>query len=165
MISHNKEIPEDKQCVVCYCQDEDVTHKCNQCKETWLCGSCVSQMQENGQARNCPVCKKGSPWCDSLPLATSSDDSRETRVYYSEKIVIILRKIMLGIMTICVCWLIGYLFALANDGEMRQISSYPLAMAILMYIMLGFMISAMVGLVIFVCSLCFVTCLSLGTPQ
>lgn len=163
MTSQEEKIMGNNQCVICYREDKDVTHKCTQCRETWLCGSCVAQMQENGQAKNCPVCKKGSPWCNNLPVVIEAEPQRN-RLYYTEKIEHVLWKIMLGIMTACVCWLIGYLFSLANEGEMRQ-TTYPLAMTILIYMMIGFMILGLVTLVMITCGLCCIGCLSLGIPQ
>ena len=164
-MSTDKKNPEENQeCAICYCENDDVVHKCTQCKRTWLCASCIAQMQENGQAEKCPVCNKMAPWCENLPVANQYK-SKMTRVCHNEKVEMITWRILIGTMTLCLCCLMGYLFALANDDEMRKTSSYPLALVLLIYTMTGFMMLAILGLALLVCSGCVVACLSLGIPQ
>jgi len=173
------------QCVVCYREGADVTFKCIQCNNSWLCGECIAQMQENGSADKCPVCRKGSPWSNNLRVVVESSERRKSslcynsqitsedvdididdeRIYYGKQIRIWTRKFALALFMLCLCYLTGYIFVISNDGKMRQDAPYPIIMSIVIYTAIGFMILMMCGLVLLVCGGCVISCLSLGIPQ
>ena len=170
------------QCVICYREGADVTFKCIQCNNSWLCGECITQMQENGHADKCPVCRKGTPWSNNLRVVVESPERRKrslcynsqttsedvdigNRIYYGKQIRFWTETFALVLFMLCLCYLTGYIFVISSDGEMRQDAPYPIIMSIVVYTAIGFMILMMCGLVLLVCGVCAISCLSLGIPQ
>ena len=169
------------KCAICYCAGKDVTFKCIQCNNTMFCGSCIAKMQETGCADKCPVCRKGPPWSSNLEIVigtperkkkslcynspATDEDSDQPRTYYGKQVGIWIWKFMLVAAMLCLCCLVGYIFVITNDGEMREDGPYPVIMSVIIYTAIGFMILMMCGLVVLVCAVCAISCISLGIPQ
>ena len=164
MNSNQTDVDSTRECVICYCTGPDVSYECNRCNNTRICGRCVTRMQETGKAGKCPVCCKCSPWCDNLPVVV--EDSEKARTYYSKKIGVFAWRFMLVVLQLCLSCLIGYIFSLANDGQMRVKSTpHPVLMSIIVYTAVGAMIMILSGFVCFMCALSAIACLSLGIPE
>ena len=127
-------------------------------------------MQENGVVDKCPVCRKGTPWCNDLPVVvvdeaavSATEEATGIQPHYGKKVALLAARLIMALIALCICWLVGYIFAIANDGEIRGGS--PVWMSIIAYTATGFIILIMVGIGCSICALCAITCLSLGISE
>lgn len=152
------------RCPVCLETAPDLPYNCKNCT-CKLCSVCIVRLQEEGQAKMCPVCRRGGQWCEQVKFAGAEAEHGDR---YSQSmpraVKYAVTKALTLLLSLTVFWVTGTLATLMSGQKVCLVGCEDIWLYAMIYIFTGAVIIGVLGMILACLCMCLISVLSLGGP-